>query len=163
MFEVPHSETDPDPMGNCPLKHFSAQKTKRLIASDRKGAASRRKHLSALCAFGVEEKYLPMNMVRDTNAGTGQTKADGGFHTWTIEEVRQYLDYHRREVQKPKRRTRSLKAILALSLLLFGGMRRQDMVTIGRQHCRGFLGYGISRRSGSIAAERSPKSHCCPF
>jgi hypothetical protein len=24
-----------------------------------------------------------------------------------------------------------------LALLLFGGMRRQDMVTIGRQHCRG--------------------------
>lgn len=137
MFEVPYSDADPDPMGNCPLKFFSAQKAKRLIASDRKGAANRRKHLSALCAFGVEEKHLPMNMVRDTKAGTGQTKKGGGFHTWTIEEVRQYLDYHRAEAQKPEERTRSLKAILALGLLLFGGMRRQDMVTIGRQHCRG--------------------------
>lgn len=137
MFEVPHSETDPEPMGNCPLKHFSAQKAKRLIASDRPGAGNRRKHLSALCAFAVEEKHLPMNMVRDTRAGTGQAKKGGGFHTWTIEEVRQYLDYHRGEVKKPERRTRSLKAILALSLLLFGGMRRQDMVTIGKQHCRG--------------------------
>jgi hypothetical protein len=134
MFELPHSETDLDPMANLPLKYFSAQKAKRLIASDRKGAANRRKHLSALCAFGVEEKHLPMNMVRDTKAGTGQSKKGGGFHTWTVEEVRQYLDYHRAEAQKPKERTRSLKAFLALGLLLFGGMRRQDMVALGKQH-----------------------------
>jgi hypothetical protein len=30
-----------------------------------------------------------MNMVRDTKAGTGQSKKRGGFHTWTVEEVRQ--------------------------------------------------------------------------
>ena len=55
-FKVPLSDTDQDPMGDCPLKYLSAQKMKRIIeAIDGRGArANRRKHLSALCAWGVE-------------------------------------------------------------------------------------------------------------
>jgi integrase len=55
-----------------------------------------------------------------------------GFYTWTIPDVEQYLTYHRTQNTK-----RSRKAILALGLLLFAGMRRQDMVALGKQHCRG--------------------------
>jgi integrase len=132
-FRFPLSDEDPDPMGNCPLKYFSAQKVKRLIeAKTGPGArANRRKHLSALCSWAVDQtpSLLPSNPVRDVKAGR-QIKG-GGFYTWVIPDVQQFLNHHSGQDRK------SRKARLALSLLLFGGMRRQDMVSIGRQHCRG--------------------------
>ena len=94
-FRFPLSDTDLDPMGNCPLKYFSAQKAKRLIeAKEGDGAqTNRRKHLSALCAWGVENHHLPSNPVRDIKAGTGNRRKSGGYYTWTVEDVRQYLAY----------------------------------------------------------------------
>jgi hypothetical protein len=128
-FRVPLSDTDPDPMGNCPLKYLSAQKMKRMIeAVDGQGArTNRRKHLSALCAWAVDQSppYLPSNPVRDVKAG--KRVKGGGYYTWTVEDVKQFLDYH----------LKGSKARLALGLLLFTGARRQDMVTFGRQHIKG--------------------------
>jgi integrase len=49
-----------------------------------------------------------------------------GFHTWSIEEVRQYIDRH----------PIGTKAYLALALLLFTGQRRSDVVVFGRQHTK---------------------------
>jgi integrase len=133
-LEMPHSDTDPDPMGNCPLKHLSAQKMKRIIeAADGKGArTNRRKHLSAMCSGAIEQTpaLLPSNPVRDIKAG--RAAKTSGFYTWMIPDVQQFLHYHRNQNTK-----RSRKAILALGLLLFAGMRRQDMVTLGKQNCRG--------------------------
>ncbi|MDN5006512.1 tyrosine-type recombinase/integrase, partial [Bradyrhizobium sp. GCM10027634] len=130
-FAYPHKDDDPDPMGNCPLKHFSAQKVKRLIeAKDGAGArTNRRKHLSALCSWGVENGHLPSNPVRDIKAGTAQPT--DGYHAWTIPEVQQYLEFHSGIDYK------AMKARLALGLLLFTGTRRQDMVQLGMRHCRG--------------------------
>ncbi|MET4187673.1 integrase [Bradyrhizobium sp. JR1.7] len=130
-FAYPHQDDDLDPMGNCPLKHFSAQKAKRLIeAKDGTGArTNRRKHLSALCSWGVENSHLPSNVVRDIKAGTAQKTA--GYHTWIIPEVQQYLEHH--AGIEPK----AAKARLALGLLLFAGTRRQDMVDLGMRNCRG--------------------------
>jgi len=68
--------------------------------------------------------------VRDIKAG--RRVKGSGFYTWTIPDVQQFLAYHRQQNTK-----RSRKAVLALGLLLFGGMRRQDMVDLGKQHCRG--------------------------
>jgi integrase len=127
-FREPFSDTDPDPMGNCPLKYLLAQKIKRLLdaKADHPGAvANRRKHLSTLCAWGVENNHLSTNPVRDVRAGKG-TK-DGGYYTWVIPDVEQFIDHHRI----------GSKAVLALGLLLFTGARRQDMVTFGKQHVRG--------------------------
>lgn len=45
-----------------------------------------------------------------------------GFHTWTVEEVRQYEAAH----------AIGTKARLALALLLFTGVRRSDVVKLGR-------------------------------
>jgi integrase len=100
---------------------------KRMVeAVDGKGArTNRRKHLSALCAWGVENKHLPTNPVRDVKAG--RTIKGGGYYTWTVADVQQYLDFH----------ARGSKARLALGLLLFTGARRQDMVTFGKQHVKG--------------------------
>lgn len=129
-FRYPFADDDPDPTGNCPLRYLSAQKMKRLIeAKEGDGAqANRRKHLSALCAWGVENKHLSSNPVRDIKAGTAQQKKKGGgYYTWTIPDVQQFLERH----------GVGTKGRLAMSLLLFSGARRQDMVTLGKQNCRG--------------------------
>lgn len=133
-LEMPLSDEDPDPMGNCPRKHLSAQKMKRMIeAADGKGArTNRRKHLSAMCSWAIDQTpaLLPSNPVRDIKAG--RAVKTGGFYTWLIPDVQQFLHFHRNAGTK-----RSRKAILALGLLLFAGTRRQDMVTLGKQNCRG--------------------------
>jgi integrase len=48
---------------------------------------------------------------------------DGGFHMWTIAEVRQF----------EKRHAVGSKARLALDLLLYTGVRRSDVIRLGRQ------------------------------
>jgi integrase len=126
-FRVTLSDEDKDPMGNCPLKYFSAQKAKRMIeAVDGPGArTNRRKHLSALCSWGVENNHLSSNPVRDIKAG--RAAKGSGYYTWLIEDVEQFLAFHQK----------GTKARLALGLLLFSGSRRQDVVSLGKQHCRG--------------------------
>jgi integrase len=49
-----------------------------------------------------------------------------GYHTWTLEEVRQFEERHPIG-SKPR---------LALALLLFTGQRRSDITRLGRQHVR---------------------------
>lgn len=49
-----------------------------------------------------------------------------GFHSWTIEEVRQFEERH----------AVGSKARLALALLLYTGQRRSDVVGFGRQHMK---------------------------
>ncbi|MGY8667048.1 tyrosine-type recombinase/integrase [Bradyrhizobium sp. UFLA05-109] len=129
-LRVSLSDDDPEPMGNCPLRYLTAQKIKRMIeAADGPGArANRRKHLSVLCAWGVEYNHLSSNPVRDVKAGRRVKGA--GFYTWTIPDVQQFLGHHSGSEKKAR------KARLALSLLLFSGARRQDMVTLGKQHTR---------------------------
>lgn len=114
-------------MGNCPLKYFTAQQAKYLLdAKDSDGAATnRRKHLSALCSWGVDAGHLPSNPVRDIKAG--RAVKGGGYYTWTIADVEQFIEFHKV----------GSKAVLALGLLLFSGARRQDMVDLGKQHTRG--------------------------
>lgn len=126
-FREPLSEDDPEPIGNCPLRYFSAQKAKRLLeAKGSAGAATnRRKHLSVLCAWGVDAGHLSSNPVRDIRAG--RVVRGSGYYTWTVADVQQFLERH----------GAGTKARLAMGLLLFSGARRQDMVTFGRQHVRG--------------------------
>jgi hypothetical protein len=75
-LKIAHTDDDPDPMGNCPVKHLSAQKVKRLIEmKDGAGArTNRRKHLSALCSWAVENNHMPSNPVRDIKAGRHQNR-----------------------------------------------------------------------------------------
>jgi hypothetical protein len=126
-FRTARNEKDPDPIGNCPLRNLTAQRMKRLIESKGGPGArkNRRKHLSALCAWGVENNHLPSNPVRDIKAGTGSVKG-GGYYTWTVEDVKQYLAYWKT----------GTKQRLALGLLLFSGARRQDMVRLGKQNIK---------------------------
>jgi integrase len=127
-FREPHSDTDREPIGFCPLAHVSAQKVKRLrdLKHDLPGAANnRRKYLSAMFGWAIETTppLMKTNPAREVRRIKYATE---GFHSWTPDEVRQFEERH----------PIGTKARLALALLLFTGVRRGDMVALGRQHVR---------------------------
>jgi integrase len=122
----PRKPDSRDAMRDCPISVLSAAHVKML--RDRRaahpGAANnRRKWLSTLFNWAVEHGLLRVNPARDVRK---IQYATDGFHTWTVAEVRQY------ETRHPI----GTKARLALALLLYLGVRRSDVVTIGRQHVR---------------------------
>jgi integrase len=88
-------------------------------------ANNRRKYLSAMFGWACEQDppLLKSNPARDVRR---IKYASSGFHAWTTDEVKQFEERH----------AIGTKARLALALLLFTGTRRQDMVTLGRQHVR---------------------------
>jgi integrase len=68
-----------------------------------------------------------------------------GFHTWTVEEVRQYEAAH----------PIGTKARLAMALLLFTGVRRSDVVKLGRHMERdGVLHFTETKGANSRALGR---------
>jgi integrase len=72
-----------------------------------------------------------------------------GFHTWTVEEVRQY------EARHPL----GTKARLALDLLLYTGVRRSDVVRLGPQMVKeGWLHF-TEEKDG----KRNPKQRAIPI
>lgn len=88
------------------------------------GAANnRRKYLSAMFGWAVEAGHMATNPVRDVRR---IRYASEGFYTWSVEDVRKFEMVHRV----------GTKARLALSLLLYTGVRRGDLVCLGRQHVR---------------------------
>jgi len=125
-FREPHRADDPEPIGNCPLSYVTAAKVKRLrdLKTGKPGAANnRRKYLSAMFGWAVEEGLISSNPARDVRR---VRYASEGFHTWTIDEVVRFCERH----------PIGSKARLALALLLFTGARRGDVVTFGRQHVK---------------------------
>src|ERR1700730_1711270 len=125
-FREPHRADDPEPMGHCPRAHLTAHKIKRLrdLKEGLPGAANNRlKYLSAMFGWAIEAGLLASNPARDVRR---MRYASGGFHTWTVEEVRQF------EARHPI----GTKARLAFALLLYTGVRRSDLVTLGRQHVK---------------------------
>jgi integrase len=71
--------------------------------------------------WAVEHGLLRLNPAREIRK---VRYATAGFHTWTVEEVRLF------EARHPI----GTKARLAFALLLYLGVRRGDVVTLGRQH-----------------------------
>lgn len=79
------------------------------------------KALKSLFKFAVARELATVNPVIDIKKVKYKTD---GFHTWTVEEVRQF------EARHPVGTT----ARLAMALLLYTGLRRSDVVLLGRQH-----------------------------
>lgn len=82
-----------------------------------------------LVAMSVLFKWAVASELVDVNPCDGvKPRKDRiiGFHTWTMEEVEQYR----------KRHPVGTKARLAIDLLLFTGLRRSDVVRVGRQHVK---------------------------
>lgn len=122
-FREPISETDPEPMGNCPLQHFTSQAAKRLrdLKAGAKAAANnRRKHLVTMFNWAIEQTppLATSNPARDIRRIKYKTD---GFHTWTDAEISSF----------ERRHPIGTKARLALALLMFTGARRSDVVRLG--------------------------------
>lgn len=81
------------------------------------------KTLRQLCAWGHEHDYLDANPARDL---TRLPHAKGSIHSWTPEEIEQFKQRH----------PFGTKPYLALHLMLWTGVRRSDVVLLGRQHAR---------------------------
>lgn len=108
-------------------KHLRKRRDER--AETPEGANMRLKALRQVLAWGVAAGHTIGNPARDVPY---LKSGSDGFHTWTIEEVRQY------EARHPM----GSRARLALALLLFTGARRSDMVGFGRQMIRdGWLAF----------------------
>jgi integrase len=94
------------------------------------GANSRVKAIRAVFKWAVRKKgpdgkpLVAHNPARDLPYLKSNNPS--GYHTWTLEEVRQFEERH----------PIGTKARLALALLLFTGQRRSDITRFGRQHVR---------------------------
>ncbi|HZR61348.1 MAG TPA: tyrosine-type recombinase/integrase [Xanthobacteraceae bacterium] len=136
-----------DKMRDCPVSLLSAAHVKML--RDRKeatpGAANnRRKYLSALFGWAIEAGLMRSNPARDVKR---KAYATGGFHTWSVDEVRQFEQRH----------PVGTKARLALALLLYLGVRRGDLVGLGRQHCDGDWIRIVPRKTRHLRKDASEK------
>lgn len=80
------------------------------------------KVISALFSWAIENDHARKNPA----AGIKRLEEGDGFHTWTIDEVAKYLDFH-----GPGTKARKL-----LFLAMFTGFRRQTLAIVGRQHIR---------------------------
>ena len=94
------------------------------------GANSRIKAIRAVFKWAARKKghdgkaLISHNSARDVPYLKSNNPS--GYHTWTLEEVRQF----------ERRHPIGTKARLALALLLFTGQRRSDITRLGRQHVR---------------------------
>lgn len=127
-YDEPVAPGSANTFADMPLEYLSLNAL--YVLRDRKlatpGAANNRvKALRQVFKWAVQPnvQLLKANLARDVPLFP--TTGDG-FHTWTIEEVRTFA----------KRHPLGTKAHLALGLLLFTGVRRSDVVTLGRQMVR---------------------------
>jgi integrase len=134
----PRKPGSPDLMRDCPISVLSAAHVRMLRdrrAAQPGAANNRRKWLSSLFSWAVEHNLLRANPAREVRK---IRYSSDGFHTWTVAEVRQY------EARHPI----GTKARLAIALLLYLGVRRGDVVKLGRQHEKdGWLRFVPSKTS----------------
>jgi integrase len=84
---------------------------------------NRVKTLKALFKWALAKKKVLTNPARNLAV---EAAPAGGHHSWTPAEVRQFEERH----------PIGSKARLALALMLWTGVRRSDLVNLGRQHVR---------------------------
>lgn len=119
-------------------------------------ANGRLKALRQMFAFAIKKKLTKT----DPTVGVGWIPtASEGYHTWTVDEVRAYEQRH----------PIGTKARLAMSLLLFTGVRRSDVVKLGPQMEKdGTLFFTETKGSKSRAPRRGkappkPKKRALPI
>jgi integrase len=113
--------------GSKPYKGLRARNIR--ILRDQRGDAkeaanARLKVLRALFVFAQDYEHWDQNPAK---AVPYLSNDSGGFHTWTLGEVKAYRRVH----------PIGSKARLALELLLLTGQRRSDVIRLGRQHVQG--------------------------
>ena len=98
-----------------------------------------RKVLRALMTHALEMGIRTDDPTRDVKALRVKTL---GYHSWTDEEIGQFEGRH----------ASGTRARLALSLLLFTGQRRGDVIRMGRQHVREGHLYVRQQKTGAELA-----------
>ncbi len=110
--------------GSKPVRMLNAEAIRRLLeekAGTPTAANHRLKLLRALLAIAVERQLLPA----DPSAGIARVRfRTAGYPTWSEAEIAQY------EAHWPS----GSRERLAFALLLYTGLRRSDVVRLGRQH-----------------------------
>jgi integrase len=100
------------------VRHFQDEKAELPEAAN-----ARLKALRAVFKWAVAAEHAERNPT--LSVPYIKTRSEG-WHTWTVDEVKQYLSFH----------GRTSPAGRALIFLLYTGAARGDLVTLGRQHCR---------------------------
>ncbi|MEQ8445761.1 MAG: tyrosine-type recombinase/integrase [Pelagibacterium sp.] len=119
-----------DTFGDVPLSRFTAR-TVGLIRDNKRdkpeAANGRIKAIRAVFnwATNTDVELAEGNPARDVQYMKPNIRdGEAGHHTWTLEEIERF----------EKRHPIGTRAHLALSLLLYTGQRRSDVVLLGRQH-----------------------------
>lgn len=127
-FDEPVSQGSSAIYANAPLQRLSTKAIR--VLRDRKietpeAANARVKYLRRVFAWALAEQIpgVEVNYAKDVPYFKG---SDEGFHTWTGPEVEAFKARH----------PIGTKAHLAFALLLYTGVRRSDVVTLGRQMVR---------------------------
>lgn len=129
-------------IGDCPLDRLSSKIVR--VLRDRKSthpnaANSRVKVLRRIFKWALENELMAGNPARDVSYL--RTKS-GGHHAFTEVEVRQF------EERWPV----GTKERLAFALLRYLGVRRSDVVRLGRQHVRNGV-IGLTTMKGGVPLE----------
>jgi hypothetical protein len=115
-LQEPRRPGSKDLMRDCPVNVLTAAHVKMLRdrKAEKPGAANnRRKWLSTVFGWAVENGLMRANPAREVRRIGYATE---GYHTWTMEEVRQF------EARHPI----GTKARLAFAMMLYLGVRRDD-------------------------------------
>ena len=109
------------PIGRMTPKAIRVLRDRKLETPE--AANERLKAIRRVFVWAISEDHLSSNPSRDVPYFSSSSQ---GHHTWTVEEVAQF------ETRHPI----GSKARLAMTLLLYLGVRRSDVVLFGRQHVR---------------------------
>lgn len=108
--------------GHVPINAFTKGHIVKAMESRKKNAANNfLKAVKPVFAFAVAIEKLEKSPCDGVTKVKVKTE---GHHTWTVEEVEKYRQFHKVGTM----------ARLAIDLLLFLGLRRSDVVKVGRQH-----------------------------
>jgi integrase len=131
MYQEPIAPGSSELFADWPVAHFGAKACR--ILRDRKaampeGANNRVRRLRALFKWATlpenEDLGVTANPARDVPFL--KPKRAGGFPAWTSADIDKFEERH----------PVGTRAGLALALLCFTGVRRSDVVLLGRQHAR---------------------------
>jgi integrase len=114
--------------GDLPFASLEPRHVEALMARKKGPSAANtvKKNLSMLFNFAIK-KSLHGQKFNPATSADRRTENPDGFHTWTEEEIAQYLAFHP-PGSKPR---------LAMLLFLYTGASRQDGARMGRQHMSG--------------------------
>jgi integrase len=131
MLREPRKAGALETFADCPLEYFddNAVKVLRDRCGDKHAAANNRlKRLNVACAWAVRERiYEGFRVNPAASVKRKKAQRTDGFPTWEPADLDKF------EARHPL----GTKAHLALGLLQYTGVRRSDLVRLGRQHIKG--------------------------